>query len=171
MKFSDFISRFPSPVKTANGYQVRCPAHDDGKPSLSVSESSKTGNILLKCQAGCTTEEIVGSLGLKMKDLFKTTAKKTFTPKYKTMARPESREKPTIEKTYSYTDALGRELYQAVRLKPKSFRQRHRGPDGKWIWNMEGVERVLYNLPTVRKAQTVWIVEGEKDADNLAEHG
>lgn len=171
MTFHQFISRFPSPVKTANGYQVRCPAHDDAKPSLSVAESKKTGNILLKCQAGCDTKEIVTALGLTEKDLFKSTPAKKFTPKYKTPEPAVTKVKPAIEKTYSYTNARGKELYQAVRLQPKSFRQRHRGQDGKWIWNMEGVERVLYRLPEVIKAQTIWIVEGEKDADNLVELG
>jgi 5S rRNA maturation endonuclease (ribonuclease M5) len=32
---------------------------------------------------------------------------------------------------------------------------------------MDGVERVLYNLPEVIKASEVWVVEGEKDADSL----
>ena len=36
---------------------------------------------------------------------------------------------------------------------------------------MGGVELVLYNLPAVLKADEVWIVEGEKDADNLIELG
>ena len=36
---------------------------------------------------------------------------------------------------------------------------------------MEGVERVLYNLPAVTKSQEGWICEGEKDADNLTALG
>lgn len=81
--------------------------------------------------------------------------------------KPESPVKPVIETIYPYLDEFGREIYQAIRLKPKSFRQRHRGQDGKWIWTMDGVTRVLYRLPEVLKAETVWIVEGEKDADSL----
>jgi 5S rRNA maturation endonuclease (ribonuclease M5)/energy-coupling factor transporter ATP-binding protein EcfA2 len=75
--------------------------------------------------------------------------------------------RPVEEKVYQYQDALGRDVYQVVRFKPKTFRQRHRIEDGDWIWNMEGVERVLYCLPEIMKVATVWIVEGEKDADNL----
>ena len=171
MTFHDFISRFPKATKTGSGdHMVRCPAHEDGKASLSVKESPE-GNILLKCFANCTPESITAALGLAMKDLFKDEPKKLFTPKYKTPATPDiPTEKPTIEKIYSYTDALGRELYQAIRLKPKSFRQRH-AVSGKWIWSMEGVERVLYRLPEVLKSSKVWIVEGEKDADSLVEKG
>ena len=79
-------------------------------------------------------------------------------------------QKPTIEATYDYHDALGNVVFQVVRLQPKSFRQRHQVA-GKWVWDMEGITRVLYHLPEVLKAETVWIAEGEKDADNLTRLG
>lgn len=78
---------------------------------------------------------------------------------------------PQIEKVYDYTDEHGNLKYQAVRMHPKSFRQRHPDDHGGWIWNMEGVTRVLYRLPEVLKASTVWIAEGEKDCDNLVKLG
>jgi hypothetical protein len=174
VRFEDFIARFDKRTKTARGFMVRCPAHDDGKSSLSVGRA-KDGGVLLKCFAGCEAAGIVGAMGLEMKDLFAAEAKRDFKP-YKTPPpKPKSEPlppgvKPEIEKIYSYTDALGRELYQALRLKPKSFRQRH-SVNGKWIWTMDGVERVLYRLPEVVKSETVWIVEGEKDADNLVALG
>ena len=60
--------------------------------------------------------------------------------------------KPQIVATYDYCDANGGVLYQAVRYKPKDFRQRK--PDGKggWEWNMQGVDRVLYRLPELLRA-------------------
>lgn len=74
--------------------------------------------------------------------------------------------KPEIVAKYNYRDDKGKLLYQVCRMQPKSFRQRR--PEGdKWVWNMEGVTRVLYNLATVKAADFVWIVEGEKDADTL----
>jgi len=71
-------------------------------------------------------------------------------------------------KTYDYTDAQGKLLFQVCRYEPKGFRQRR--PDGKdgWIWNLQGIETVLYRLPKVLESQEILIVEGEKDADNLA---
>ena len=84
---------------------------------------------------------------------------------------------PTTRKivaTYDYTDAAGRLLYQVVRFEPKGFRQRHRDEAGDWIWNMRGVERVLYRLPAVTAAPTttiIWVVEGEKSADALGALG
>src|SRR5262249_117298 len=77
--------------------------------------------------------------------------------------------------TYDYLDSKGQLLYQAVRLDPKDFKQRR--PDGKggWAWELKGVQRVLYRLPQVLEAvaagQTAFVVEGEKDADNLARLG
>ncbi len=54
------------------------------------------------------------------------------------------------------------------RTDPKGFRQRR--PDGKggWLYNLDGVRRVLYRLPEVLKAGDVFICEGEKDAETLA---
>ena len=78
---------------------------------------------------------------------------------------------PTQEsKTYSYTDETGKLLYQVVRYEPKTFKQRQ--PVGEdWKWNLDGVTRVLYNLPEVLKSPTVLLCEGEKDADTLINLG
>jgi 5S rRNA maturation endonuclease (ribonuclease M5) len=97
-------------------------------------------------------------LGLEMSDLF---------PPKCNGNRPERK----IVATYPYTDENGRLLFEVVRFDPKDFAQRR--PDGKggWVWNLEGVRRVLYRLPDVLKAVQaggmVFIVEGEKDADAL----
>jgi len=57
-------------VKGSNGrYTACCPAHDDKDPSLTVSEAAD-GTILVKCFAGCSADEIVGAVGLELKDLF-----------------------------------------------------------------------------------------------------
>lgn len=76
-----------------------------------------------------------------------------------------------IEATYSYADVFGREIFQAVRMRPKTFRQRHSDGKGGWIWNMDGVERVLYRLQQVLLADIVAVTEGEKDANTLVQLG
>jgi hypothetical protein len=80
--------------------------------------------------------------------------------------------KALITAIYEYRDANGELLYQVCRLEPKSFRQRR--PDGKggWIWQL-GEKRVLYRLGDLLKYPdaTVFICEGEKDADRVAELG
>lgn len=143
---------------TAAGYAGRngtwqCPAHDDNTPSLSVSRGAD-GRTLVRCHAGCTTETVVAALGLTMADLFRDNP-------------PD--EKPRIVATYDYTDENGRLLHQTVRFTPKAFRQRRPDRAGGWTWNLDGTRRVLYQLPqvvaAVKAGQTVWVVEGEKDAD------
>jgi len=80
-----------------------------------------------------------------------------------------------IAARYSYTDEDGRLLFQVVRKIPKKFVQRRPDGNGGWIWNTKGVRRVLYRLPAVIAAvdegRTVHLVEGEKDAGNLADLG
>jgi len=79
-----------------------------------------------------------------------------------------------IVATYDYKDETGRLLYQVVRYEPKHFLQRKPDGDG-WNWKLGDVQRVLYQLPSLtndlRRDDTVYIVEGEKDADLLFSYG
>lgn len=72
-----------------------------------------------------------------------------------------------ITAVYPYYDEHKNLLYEVVRYEPKSFAQRCPDLNGKWIHNLNGVRRVLYKLPSLPTAATVYIVEGEKDADRL----
>ncbi|MFX1487299.1 MAG: hypothetical protein ACFFBS_09445, partial [Promethearchaeota archaeon] len=78
-----------------------------------------------------------------------------------------------FENIYDYCDEEGQLLFQVVRKQGKKFFQRR--PDGKggWIWDLEGVRRVLYNLSQLinKSDEVVFIVEGEKDADVLIKLG
>jgi hypothetical protein len=71
---------------------------------------------------------------------------------------------------YPYEDEAGVLRFQTVRFEPKDFRQRR--PDGKgdWIWDLKGIERLLYRLPELVSADPsaiVYLPEGEKDVDAL----
>ena len=69
--------------------------------------------------------------------------------------------------TYNYCDENGKVLYQKIRAFSKKFWQQT--PDGG---KLNGVRRVPYRLTELIKSETtVYIVEGEKDADTLAKHG
>ena len=75
---------------------------------------------------------------------------------------------------YDYRDASGALLFQVVKLYPKDFRQRRPDGSGGWIWDLKGIKPVLYRLPELLVAEseeTVFVVEGEKDADRLAAEG
>jgi hypothetical protein len=81
--------------------------------------------------------------------------------------------KGRVVAAYDYTDAKGDVLYQVVRLEPKSFRQRRPDDKGGWVWKIDDTPRVLYRLPELLQYPdaTVFITEGEKDADRVAELG
>jgi hypothetical protein len=49
-------------------YIAKCPAHDDGDPSLSIRQLPDS-RILLKCFAGCGAVDILNSLGLNWQSL------------------------------------------------------------------------------------------------------
>lgn len=79
--------------------------------------------------------------------------------------------KQVLTQTYDYTDANGTPLYQVCRYHPKGFRQRRPNGQKNWIWNLEGVPRMLYRLPELLQADPehwVFVTEGEKDTDRLA---
>ena len=86
------------------------------------------------------------------------------------MGQGRGHSKGKIIATYDYTDASGALLYQVLRYKPKDFRQRRPDGSGGWIWKLDE-SRVVYRWPELLKYPdaTVFITEGEKDADRVAE--
>ena len=153
---------------------ARCPIHKDSSPSMSVDLDQGVWFCHAGCGGGSVIDLIAKLDGKSPVDVLRGDARETRwtpAPARPTPPRDPNAPKPTIAKVYQYHDALGGDVFQVVRLIPKSFRQRHIGPDGKWIWNMDGVDRVLYRLPQVLKAQVVAICEGEKDADTAVALG
>jgi len=156
-------SRLTGIQPSSQGFKARCPAHDDRKRSLSVGEGDD-GRALIKCFAGCETEDILEALGMTWTDLFASDHD----------GDASERRDHRIVATYDYRDSDGTPLYQVVRYEPKDFRQRRPDGAGGWLWNLDGVRRVLYRLPDLGAAdQTapVFLVEGEKDADSLVAAG
>jgi putative DNA primase/helicase len=146
--------------KTSGERQCICPAHKDEQASLSITEG-KDGKVLMHCFAGCKTESIVEAMGLKMADIMPPVEK-------------QAKKKSVIAATYDYRDERGALVYQAVRYDPKRFVQRRPDGHGGWIWDMKGVQRVPYRLPSLLGWSTdewVFIPEGEKDCDNLDMQG
>jgi KaiC/GvpD/RAD55 family RecA-like ATPase len=62
------LGKLDQPKQNPNGWMARCPAHDDGKRSLSI--AYKDGKVLLKCFAGCDFAAITGALDVKASELF-----------------------------------------------------------------------------------------------------
>lgn len=90
-------------------------------------------------------------------------------------ARVEQRAASKLIARYPYRNLDGTVLYEVLRYEPKDFRQRRIDAQGREVWKLDGVERVLYRLPEIAKAvsenRSVIVAEGEKDCDNLAKLG
>src|SRR5713101_5486234 len=55
--------------RSGKDWKTKCPAHDDHKPSLSISEGADS-RALVKCHAGCTLDAVLSALGMTQRDLF-----------------------------------------------------------------------------------------------------
>lgn len=146
MDLDTFVSRLDGVKHMPSGIAARCPAHHDTVASLAVN-AGKRGGIVVKCHAGCTASAIVEALGLGLSDLMGA---------------------PFIEDQYIYTDEAGQEIWRVERwANPKTFRCRPGLP--------APAERLLYRAEALAWARdnqaTVYVVEGEKDANRLAELG
>ena len=71
MTLDDILGRLDKPKtklwKGHTGYTACCPAHDDKNPSFIVYE--KNGYLHFYCQAGCTEDAILRSLGMQLEDM------------------------------------------------------------------------------------------------------
>lgn len=80
---------------------------------------------------------------------------------------------------YCYNDENNVTLFKKIRIEPgtdgksKSFYCEHE-ENGQIIKNLECCRKILYRLPEllygISEGFTVFLVEGEKDADNLLQH-
>jgi len=178
LTFEQILERLPDRKSTSNGWQAKCPAHDDRKASLCIHQEPD-GKVLMMCQAGCETKDILAALGLTWNDLFP--EKSQSAP-----SQPGQRKKRNrsfagdrrVVATYDYVNEDGELLYQVQRTDTKEFIQRRRvirDNVAKWEYNIKGVTRVLYRLPQIRSAITegrpIYLVEGEKDVHTLESWG
>lgn len=162
------LSKLERVKKTGAGYTARCPDpnHNDRKPSLSVGRGDE-GQVLLKCHAGCNVEDIVAAMGLTMSDLYPDRNQKD-------SGRRQRSGPSRIVECYDYTDEQGALLYQNCRKEPKDFIARRPDGNGGWIWSLNDVRRVPFNLAALsnrKPNEPIFLCEGEKDALRLTELG
>ena len=152
-------------------FTAQCPAHDDHKPSLDVT-TGDDGKALVICRAGCPLDQILAELGLQPRDLFPANGHRS------DMAAPDPGQHRTLEATYLYTvdgEPLIRKRRYRLTDGTKTFRIQHRDtPTGAWRNGQGGLAADPYLAPALTEAtltRTVFVVEGEKDADRLADLG
>lgn len=166
------LSKLSNVKKAGANWHASCPCRsDDENPSLSVREGDD-GRVLFACHFGspCDVHQICEAMGIKVKDLYPNSPSPTAKQK-----------KNRLVKTYPYVDEDGVLLFEKLRLVnddgKKTFRQRRPDPEkpGSYVYDLDGVRKVLYNLPAVVRGvadgSPIWVVEGEKDADTLIKMG
>lgn len=179
------LPRFDNVRMSGGSYMVRCPAHEDGTASLSLSRGD-THPVVFKCHAGCDTADILDRLGITWADIL--------TPR-EVGSRPDdgfiacgwngksydAAHRKAAE--YPYRDAAGVLVFAVARCALKGngcqgFRQWRPDPTSRsgkrWSRNLPDGSRVgedlIYRLPDVLDSdatRNVFVVEGEKDVDRL----
>ncbi|MBA7537549.1 DNA primase [subsurface metagenome] len=134
--------------KIGKEWKAFCPFHSDKKtPNLSI-DPDKNGGVYFCFACGAKGQLFNPNLTDKKK---------------------------TISEIYSYKNEEDKIIFQVVKYDSKDFKQRRPDPDkaGEFIWNLQGIKRVIYNLPEIikKKEKIIFIPEGEKDCDNLAKIG
>ena len=172
-----------------------CPAHPDKEASLSIKYDRVNGKVLLKCFAGCETREIVEAAGLKISDLFDKELSKenknsgwniTNVYKYEDETGKELFEKlryKTKTKAKNFTQRRMVNGYTVFGLDAGMYYETYNGSGSYSMKRRKDVKtkdfpecrKVIYHLPEVieviKNNKEVFIVEGEKDADNLKKWG
>jgi len=182
MDIQDLLAKFNTAKKSGNGWMTKCPGHKDKTASLHITEGS-SGNILMKCFAGCSFQHICDSMGIDPKDMFAhteqeydTTENTNVTRKIKRRKKRPAPVKPSanILEQYEYIRLDGEVAMRSVRYAPaipKKFRQR--GPN--WENSVKGIRKIPFKLTelvnAVKEKQTIFICEGEKDVLNVIDLG
>jgi putative DNA primase/helicase len=74
VELEHLLDRFNLAEETRDGYMAHCPAHNDSNPSLVISRKPN-GQILIRCRAGCSTEDVLRKVDLSFNDLFEVKGK------------------------------------------------------------------------------------------------
>lgn len=158
--------------KKAGNMVGRCPFHDEKTPSFTVYDDGH-----FHC-FGCGKHGSVFDWFMLRENIDFATAKSRvaveagFTRPEAKRANGNSPHAPEFEAIYDYRDAAGRLVVQAVRGRSKKFFQRQ--PDGRGGWIDKGHPLPpLYREKGIHEAEpgsTIWICEGEKDADRIGDH-
>lgn len=191
MDYSSIKRHFKIKEEYTDNAKAICPCHRDKEASLSINYDKKECKTLIYCHAGCETREILDKVNLKITDLFdKELIKKASGNRTNIEAiYPYRNEKgdTVFEKVRFKGKKFSQRRYVndcvVWGLEAGTHYETFKGSNN---WSMkkregveskefQGIEPIIYNLPEVIRAvknqQLIFIVEGEKDADNLAKLG
>ena len=175
MTYDEVLSRFKVKRSYRDKAQCICPSHNDKEASLTISKGEK--GTVVHCHAGCETADILGAVGLSLKDLFDDDPIQTGE---RWRAYVEGREKRKIEDVYKYVDLNGNYAFTRIRLSGKKFIYGIMDGD-RFNYGLKGKSRKSIpavfcdSLRGLQKAiedgQRVFYCEGEKDVKTVKSHG
>lgn len=174
--------------------KAMCPAHPDKEASLSIKYDRAKGVTIFKCFAGCEARDIAEAAGLEISDLFdkalkdkEDSNKSEITYQYKDTSGNVLFEKVRFEATEQKKKHFSQkriingstiwgldggtyyETYPGGNNWSKKIR------DNAVMKDFPLCNPVVYNLPAlieaIKKGENVYVVEGEKDAENLGKWG
>lgn len=179
MEYEQVLDHFRVTKRGRDTSMAICPCHDDRQASLSVSRGNK--GTVLKCHAGCKTEDIVAAVGLTMADLFSDQGKAATKARKPAWVTYLERNHGKLVDTYTYCDPFtGEYRYMRARFDPKSFGYFHwADPTTKdrALWGKGCKACAIYttDLQAIKQAASegkeIYFVEGEKDCKAMAKHG
>lgn len=167
INFESYYSRELSSFKKSNSSteaMAKCPFHEDNTASLSINVD--TGHYY--CHA-CNEGGDILRFAMKKHNM-------TFPQALELLDHhPSKASHPGKNEEYIYCDVFGGHLFSVIKSYDqngnKTFRQCRPDRDGGVIWDRNGIEPTLFNLPEVLKSDTVCLTEGEKDASRLQSLG
>ena len=137
--------------RQGRGVMWQCPAHEDGRASLSITE--KPDRLLVCCQAGCDTLDVLDALGLGWTDLFNEPA------------AGKGWRTNTLRSLGARANGDGRVDLGGVRYLPGA------GAEESKTLAAKGSKRDLWPAPESITGEVLYVVEGEPDAVTAAEIG
>ena len=183
-KVETFIRKyFPDADLIGSEYHCRCPAHEDYKASLHITQGEEPdGNgstkILMHCKAGCTNGSILKALGASWSAISGRNQLESIRKKIKRHYREDQYlSDAEVTDIYDYKDPEGKYLYSRIRFKhpdgSKDMRYACINYKTETISYSRGCDPVPYHLPellkSIREGFPVYIVEGEKDVHTLTD--
>ncbi|MFC2018737.1 AAA family ATPase [Chloroflexota bacterium] len=158
--FEDILSRLSGAKQSGDHWIAPCPLSGHNTPAGHLTLKDAGDKALITCQGGRHNyHDYCEAWGYDSL----------------TYSSNDDGAEAKIIATYDYTDVDGNLLYQVVRYDPKKFKQRRPDSSGGWEWDLKGIKPVLYRLSevlrTISEGRTVYICEGEKDANNLTKLG
>lgn len=170
-KYDSFIGKFPIKQESGNQLRAVCPVCGKDKLYISVGRnSSGEAQILIDCKHKCSYKDILNAKGIKPKELYLSGKKKN----WKDCA--DIRE-------HIYCDEKGEPVAKKVIYKFHSPCDRFSIGEKTALWyryenggfnkkaGLGKFKPPLYHLDRISGSDTVYIAEGEKDAETLEKMG